>query len=179
MSVKNIQCMIKGISPLLMHAFPMSDPPAGWEKWDREDQARIAEYRDPDGKLYVPGVALQRSMIAAAAYSKGKGRATLQKPVAACVLVSPDRSIIDQQKYEIDSRRVVIPATKGCIIRHRPRFEEWSLQFVIEYDDELLSEKELRQVIDDAGKRVGLLDFRPEKKGPFGRFVVTSWKNGR
>ena len=24
--------------------------------------------------------------------------------------------------------------------------------------------------------RVGLLDFRPEKKGPFGRFVVTSWK---
>jgi len=31
--------------------------------------------------------------------------------------------------------------------------------------------------VDDTGQRVGLLDFRPEKKGPFGRFVVTRWDN--
>jgi hypothetical protein len=31
-------------------------------------------------------------------------------------------------------------------------------------------------VIDAAGKRVGLGDFRPACKGPFGRFVVTNWQ---
>jgi len=34
----------------------------------------------------------------------------------------------------------------------------------------------LRHIVDDAGSRVGLLDFRPERKGPFGRFIVIEWK---
>jgi hypothetical protein len=46
----------------------------------------------------------------------------------------------------------------------------------MDYDDVLLKESELRRVVDDAGSRVGLLEFRPEKKGPFGRFIVTEWK---
>jgi hypothetical protein len=45
----------------------------------------------------------------------------------------------------------------------------------LEYDDTLLSEKEVREILDNAGRRVGLLDFRPERKGPFGRFMVTAW----
>ncbi len=177
MATKTIEVTIRGTSALLMHAYPMVDPPKGWEKWSPEEQAKIAEYRDPDGQLFVPGVALQRSCVAAAAYSKGKGRATLQRPVAACVLVLPERCILKPQTYAVDSRRVVIAATRGAIIRHRPRFDDWELNFSIEYDSALLNEAELRQVVDDAGLRVGLLDFRPEKKGPFGRFMVTAWKN--
>jgi hypothetical protein len=33
----------------------------------------------------------------------------------------------------------------------------------------------VRVIVNDAGSRVGLLDFRPEKKGPFGRFSVIKW----
>jgi hypothetical protein len=40
----------------------------------------------------------------------------------------------------------------------------------------LLSEKEVRGIVDNMGSRVGLLDFRPEKKGPFGRCMVTAWQ---
>ena len=105
-----------------------------------------------------------------------KGRASLQKPVAACVLVEPARAGLGVKDYNIDSRPVVIRVTKGRIIRHRPRLETWSATFTITYDDELLTEDQLRQVVDDAGSRVGLLDFRPEKKGPFGRFIVTHWE---
>jgi len=47
----------------------------------------------------------------------------------------------------------------------------------ISYDDSILKETELRKVVDDAGSRVGLLDFRPEHKGPFGRFIVTHWSD--
>ena len=175
MSTKLVQATIKGTSALLMHAYPMVTPPKGWEKTGPQEQAEIAAYRTPDGQLYVPGVALQRCLVSAAAYSKGRGRASLQKPVAACVMITPEYVLLNQDQFAIDSRPVVIPATKGRIVRHRPRFDAWQLTFTIEYDTTLLNETELRQVVDDAGLRVGLLDFRPEKKGPFGRFMVTAW----
>lgn len=174
MSTKIIECSIKGKSPLIMHAYPLV-PIEALEKKPIEEQAELAAYRDPEGRLYIPAINLQRAFVSGATYSKGRGRASLQKPVAACVMVSPERLILDSTEYEIDARPVVIPATKGRVMRFRPRFEQWSVSFEVEYDDTLITEDQLRRVIDDTGDRVGLLDFRPEKKGPFGRFFVTRW----
>ena len=36
-----------------------------------------------------------------------------------------------------------------------------------------------REIMDAAGKRIGLGDFRPDCKGPFGKFVVTKWKESK
>jgi len=176
--MKKIMCEVKGISGLLMHAFPMmpiENPPI--EKRTPEEQAEIAAYRDAvTGILYIPGIAIQRAFIGAAAYSKGRGRASLQKQTAACMFVFPDRVMLGVKDYAIDSRPIVVPSTRGRVIRHRPRLDEWKAKFEIEYDESLLTERQVRQIVDDAGSRVGLLDFRPEKKGPFGRFIVTEWK---
>lgn len=175
--IKNVKVTIKGTYGLLMHRYPLEEIEA-IEKKTKEEQAEIAAYRDPDsGELYVPGVAVQRALIGGAVFSKGKGRASLQKPVAACVLVSPERISLGTKNYEIDSRPVVIPSTKGRIIRHRPLLNDWKATFEIEFDDALIKESELRTIVDNTGKRVGLLDFRPAQKGPFGRFVVTKWKS--
>jgi hypothetical protein len=173
---KVVEVTLKGTSALLMHAFPLV-PIEAIEKKTPEEQAEYAAYRDPETKrLYVPSTAVQRGLVGAATYSKGKGKASLQKNVAACVLVTPDRIDLARKDYVIDSRAVVVPATKGRVIRHRPRIEDWQISFEIEYDPILLSEKELRKITDDMCSRVGLLDYRPEKKGPFGRSMVTSWK---
>jgi hypothetical protein len=43
-------------------------------------------------------------------------------------------------------------------------------------DSKGMSAELVRNLIDDAGSKVGIGDFRPERKGPFGRFKVTSWK---
>lgn len=171
-----INVVIEGISPLLMHAFPLV-PVKGIDKMTMEEQAKHAEYRTADGHLYVPGINIQRCLINGATYSKGKGRASLQKQAAACLLVNPEYVLLYQTDYTIDMRAVVVPATKGRIVRYRPRFEQWKLTFGILYDPQLLSKVELRQIVDDSGSRVGLLDFRPEKKGPFGRFHVTKWED--
>jgi len=176
MSKQVIECEIKGKSPLLMHRFPL-EPIEAIEKKSIEEQTEIAAYRDEaSGNLYIPGVALQRALIGGAVYSKGKSRASLQKPVAACLMIDPMILDLNVKEYEIDSRAVVVPATKGRIVRHRPRLDEWSVNFEIEYDDVLLTEIQVRKIVDDTGDRVGLLDFRPEKKGPFGRFYITKWK---
>ena len=172
---KKIEVTIQGISPLLMHAFPMVEVKA-IEKKTPEEQAEHCSYRTPENKLYIPGVAIQRCLINAASYSKGKGRASLVKVAAACLLVEPEYCILKQQKYTIDIRPVVVPATKGRILRYRPRFDKWDCSFVVEYDPDLITEEQLRIIVDDAGRRVGMLDFNPVHKGPFGRFMVKNWE---
>jgi len=177
MAIKTIEVEIKGKSPLLMHKFPLVAVEA-MEKKTPEEQAEIAVYRNPNNnELYIPAIAIQRALIGGATYSKGKGRASLQKIAAACLLISPDYISLGVEDYQIDSRPVVVPATKGRIIRHRPRLDEWNCRFQLEYEDILLNEKQIRKVVDDTGERVGLLDFRPERKGPFGRFMVITWKS--
>jgi len=175
MAVARIKVSIEGISALLMHRFPL-EPIEAIDKKSKEDQAEIGAYRTPDGKLYVPSVAMQRALVNAASYSKGKGRATLAKIAAACIMISPEYLILAPQKYTIDARAVVIKATGGRIVRYRPRFDKWKLSFNLEYDDTLLTNEQVRKIVDDCGQRVGILDFRPEKKGPFGRFMVTKWE---
>ena len=175
MAVCVVNVTIKGTSALLMHRHPLVDV-EGLEKKSAADQAEHSAYRDSaTGVLHIPGTCIWRSMVNAAAYSKGKGRATLQKTAAACLSVTPEIVTLGVKDYVIDSRMVVIPATKGHVVRHRPRLDEWGCSFVLSYDDILLKETEARRILDDAGLRVGILDFRPERKGPFGRFMVTSW----
>jgi hypothetical protein len=171
-----INCTIKGVSPLLMHRFPLV-PVEAHDKLSPQEQAEHACYRDEATKqLYIPGIAFQRSLISAAKWSKGKGRASLQNEICACVMVTPECALLNQTKFAVDSRPVVIAATKGRILRHRARLDNWQITFEIEYDPTLLKESQLRKIVDDAGSRVGLLDFRPERKGPFGRFVIVNWK---
>ena len=166
---------IKGVSPLLMHRFPM-EPVEALEKRPIEEQAELSAYRWEDGQLYIPGINIQRALIGAAVYSKGKGRASLMKTAAACLMVDPEVVGLGMESYKIDTRPVVIPATKGRILRHRPRLDEWGAEFTLSWDEMLMTEQQARKVVDDAGTRVGLLDFRPEKKGPFGRFIVVGWE---
>lgn len=175
--MKQIEIEITGISPLLMHRYPLQ-PIESLEKKTPEEQAEFAAYRDPHTRnLYIPGDAIQRALVAAATYSKGKGRASLQKVAAACLLVSPERINLGVQSYEIDSRRVVMPATKGSVVRHRPKLFNWKAAFMLDYDEDLLTSTQINRILNDAGSRVGILDYRPEKKGSFGRFIVTRFNS--
>jgi hypothetical protein len=167
---------ITGVSPLLMNRYPL-DPIEALDKKPKEVQAENAAYRDESGYLYIPGPNIQRALVGGAAYSKGKGRASLQKPVAASVMVQEAVVTLDRKEYTIDSRRVVNPSTKGAIVRHRPCIDNWKVQFSVLWDDDLITEEQLQRVVEDTGKRVGLLDFRPANKGPFGRFRITKFSS--
>ena len=64
--------------------------------------------------------------------------------------------------------------TSGAIVaevralRTRPIFKEWSGAFDLVYDDSLVNERELREMIVTCGQTVGLLEWHPR----FGRFEV-------
>jgi hypothetical protein len=174
MASRHVVVTIEGQTALLMHRYPLEAVEA-IEKKPAAEQAEFAAYRAPSGNLYIPGTNVLRALVSGATYSKGKGRGSLQKAAAASLLVTPEYIDLGTPDYLIDSRRVVVPATKGAVVRHRPRLDDWRVTFTIEYDDALLSPTNVRRIVDDTGTRVGLLEFRPEKRGPFGRFVVTHW----
>ena len=169
--MKTVHVKIEGLAPLLMHKYPLT-PILGFEKMTAEQQAEHSAYRMEDGTLYVPGSdGVWKGLCDAGKYVKGKGRASLSSVVMACVSVTPERLSLGTKEYAVDSRRAVNPTTSGAIVRNRPRLDKWAVEFYLEYDDTLLSERQMREVVDAMGCRIGCLDFRPK----FGRFMVTSW----
>jgi len=185
-----VQVRIKGTTPLLVHKF--TDAAAmeatkatrasikSSNKTPR-DEAEVFLYKSiKDNKTLVfPGINVHRSIIDAGIFHKvGRNKVTTAKTslVPSAVFMQEIELPIKPAKWEVDSRPVVIPATGGRVIRHRPRFDEWELSFTLEIDEDTFPEDFVRLLVDDAGKKIGLGDFRPARKGPFGRFVVTHWK---
>ena len=65
-----------------------------------------------------------------------------------------------------------VRSTGGSIMRTRPIFPEWTLDFTLAYADDVISKDEVERALSDAGRLVGLCDWRPK----FGRFQVVSCK---
>jgi hypothetical protein len=167
---------VEGVTPLMMKRYP-EEPIPGFEKKPKEEQAELSAYRIPGSKeLFIPGDAMQRALINAATYSKGKGRASLQKIAAACLAVLPERIGLGIDKFVVDSRPVVVPATKGRIMRHRPRIDKWKATFGVEWDETELNAEQVKKIIEDMGKKVGLLEYRPACKGRFGKCKLVKWQ---
>jgi hypothetical protein len=185
-----IDTMIKGTTPLLCNRF--TDAAAmsasngtraaqvGGGKGEPKDQAASKLYvSEATGKPVIPGPNLFRCIIDAGKFFKnGKSKVTTIKNsiIPACLSVDEfEIEIVHENPWEVDTRAVRIPSTGGRILAHRPCFHDWTLSFSMNLDEEVMGERLLREIIDAAGKRIGLGDFRPDCKGPFGKFVVTSW----
>ncbi len=158
-----------------------ADPDAGMGQTPRQ-HAEKAVYRDECG-LCFPGAAIGRLISDAGANHKMKGsRRSVKFLVPAAVLVldemmglyEPDRESRITE-YEVDSRRVVNPKTKGAMLCHRPRIERWSARVNLRIKTDLLKPAFVRQLLTEGGEQLGIGAFRPEKRGPFGLFSVVAW----
>lgn len=156
-----------------------TNPTIKGQRGTPREQAKSSAYIDGKGNLYVPGPNLFACLIEAGKFHKaGKSKVTTMKSsLVPAGIMLPDLVLsLETKTFEVDSRRVVIPATGGSIMRHRARLDKWSLSFSLEVDPGMFAADFVRLLVDDAGKKIGLGDFRPQRRGPFGRFVVTDWK---
>ena len=178
--METIDVTIKGITPLLMHRFGMegTDTPfkkrTGLPDWEAEGEKAL--YRDETGIIYQPASHIDGALKEAAKVFKIAGRkgASYSKLVAATVIVEPDAIPHKITKYIIDARPVVVQRAR--IIRYRPRFDNWELDFELILQDEQLPVGVVKQVLDHAGLYVGIGDFRPGRGGKFGKFMVTKFQ---
>ena len=186
--MKTFVATIEGLTPLLQHRFGDAEEmeetsrKVHVKKVDPRDAAEKCAYRNSDGHLFIPGAAIMRMLREAGASHKQRGsRKSLKYVVPAAVLVQEDQVILRDAegkaltKFEVDSRAVVIPSTKGRVMRHRPKLNNWHCEFTLEIDDDYLETSLIHQMLVEGGSKLGLLDYRPEKGGPFGKFSVVSW----
>lgn len=185
-----IEITIKGITPLLCNRFTeeaaakassgSSSSLLTGNPGAPVEQARPKLYLDGDEQPCIPQPNLFRCIIDAGKYFKaGKTKITTAKSsiIPACVEIEgTDIPIVSEHSWTVDERPIRNPVTGGRRNCYRPRFDDWELSFVVNIDDSMLSANLLREIVDAAGKKIGLGDFRPDCKGPFGKFVVTKWK---
>jgi hypothetical protein len=184
-----ISVAIEGTTPLLCNRFTDEAAMAATggtrisgprDKGTPLEQAESKLYVGHDGKPMIPQPNVFRSIIDGGVFFKaGKSKVTTQKSsvIPACVeVVGVEIPIIHDEPWTVDTRAVRIPSTGGRILCHRPSFNDWRLEFECVLDTDMIPLKLFREIVDAAGKRIGLGDFRPSCKGPFGKFVVVVWQ---
>jgi hypothetical protein len=189
MSLIRIKASIEGSTPLLCNKFgdaAAMDATSGTrisgprDKGTPLEQAESKLYIGHDGKPMIPQPNLFRCLIDGGLFFKaGKSKVTTQKSsiIPACVEIEGiEIPLIHQEPWTVDTRAVRIPSTGGRILCHRPCFHDWQLDFELTLDTDMIPVKLFREIVDAAGKRIGLGDFRPSCKGPFGKFAVILWQ---
>ena len=195
-SIYLFKARIEGLSPILMAhprgMEPEEDPKAkgpqprnaAKQTLTPDEEAETRVYRDPVGNLYVPVLAIARVLVTAGGLFQDPNykRGTLAKGMAAGVYM-PDyegftitRNGEPVSEYETDTRRAVNKTTKGAILVSRPKvILPWEVSIECEVDSAFFSPDVVASVLNTAGRKLGILAFRPEKLGPFGRFRVADF----
>jgi len=181
--MKKFEVEIEGITPLLMNK-PSQDiiEKSKDVKRETETSEQIAFHKlyEIEGKIYTPATHLQGSLIEAGKFKKKLGRGTSKanysKTCGYAVEIEPFEIIHEIQDWEVFSIQAVNPTTRGRNILHRPMFKNWKLKFFVNFDEEEIEPEVIKEIFDIAGRKVGIGDWRPAKKGRFGKFQIIKWK---
>lgn len=193
MSFPTVQFQIAGVSPLLCHNGQTADPRNTFAKAmkaisakrkktdaDYDEMARLewlaGLYRS-GGDLVIPDYVLESVFINGAKKSK---RGTQAKcgmffTQHASLQFEGKPSVIDDESLALMfqsgdfTHTIGVKVSMSKVMRTRPIFRNWSLTAVAQYDPDVLNLRDLEDIAEDAGRLVGIGDWRPKH----GRFDVT------
>lgn len=184
--MNRVLATIRGISPLLMN--PMTEevlegirtktsPPKRTD-WTREQEAATKLYTDGSGAVGIPSLNLFASLVEAGRRVKVSGK---QISTASSTILPSFLSIDEffmpfkgEPSWVADMRRG--SGDKGQAVPIvRPRFDSWEFDVTFDIDETEASQETVLKLVEVSGKLIGLCDFRPARKGPFGRFAVAAW----
>ena len=174
-----VDLRIEGQADMLMHRWNCQavDAKAAAKKGSaakKTDDVESYVYRMDDGTLGIPGEYLRMSIIGSAKYSQDprSPRKSAMDLVKAGVICLTNLASLGVKQWDyLDTRRVVIQ--RSGVNRTRPAMKAgWRLDISLMISSpEYISPIFLRELVDRAGRLIGIGDFRPT----FGRFAVTSW----
>lgn len=175
-----VECTITGTAPILFHRWSCEDvaaknAAAKNSSVKKTDNIEAYLYKNKKGEICVPTEYVRQSLIAAAKFrqdprSPRKSACDLFK--AGIVAISELSSTGLKEADYIDKRRVCIQ--RAGITRLRPALNTgWSVTVQLQVQTpEYISMQLLNEVLSDAGRLVGVGDFRPT----YGRFQVREFK---
>lgn len=181
-----VRVTLEGTADILFHRWSTEDVAAKAaaaknSAAKKTDNVESYVYRTDDGKIGIPGEYLRMAIVEAARYrqdprSPRKSARDLYKAgVVALTKVAPiiraDGKPAEDWDY-LDQRRVMVQ--RNGVTRVRPAFlAGWTCTLELQVlTPEYIDKQSLLDVIVNAGKLVGLADFRPT----YGRYQVTEFK---
>lgn len=186
--MKTLKVTWKGTAPLIMHSCQCVNPlhPIAKElkkytskkKKTEEDLIKIADLEWESGAywkkglgLYIPAENVEATLInGAKAFRKGSD---IEKYCDVSDLYIPfnyGENLTKEeliQNYEYRDTRVMT-VMRAKILRTRPRFDKWNIEFHLRYDDTKIDLDTIANAMEYAGQYVGLCDSRPK----YGKFVA-------
>jgi len=162
------------------------------------DKAREKIYRNDSGQIALPAEMLIGALVAAGQKVKnGAKTISTAKTTTLFDLMMVKSVDLPLTNGKIDPKSVLGNAATGndlpwtvdrrkgigyqaktptAVAIIRPRFPSWEFDLEIEYDEKRVKGEVIRQLLENAGGSQGLGAFRPNKRGPFGRFRVEKWE---
>jgi hypothetical protein len=182
-----IQCTIAGITPLIIDRFTnemLEGRTPGTTNKRTEptplEQAGAKLYKYDDGRPYLPAIYLFRSIIDAGRFIKiGKRQLSTRDETIVpsfLSLVGIDYPIRSKEGWRVDARGIVNQTTKARVMAYRPIFDDWEVDFNIDLDTSEGKVSTARELVDRAGRAVGIGVMRPSRKGGYGQFKVIRWE---
>lgn len=154
---------------------------AAQERLSPEDDARARLHVDDAGTVIMPALNLMACFKWGGRFHKvGANKVSTRDHSmipGAVTFNEPHYKLLSDGGWHVFANNVTIPATGGKIIRYRPCFYDWAIEFECDLETSIISEQLFRNCIDTAANMSGLGDFRPSKGGgPFGKFRVDTWE---
>lgn len=124
-----------------------------------------------DGVIVIPSNVLEATLVAASKKTRQGKQAQAGLFVHTdSVLNFPDK---DKSLKELENMpqyrlSVGVRVQQARIIRTRPKFDVWSIEPTIIYDDQMFNRAAVETIINTAGDIIGMCDWRPK----YGRFTA-------
>lgn len=173
---------IKGVADILFHrwnveAVAAKAGAAKGSKAKKTDNIESYVYRDDDGVLCLPGEYVRQAVITAAKFRqdpRSPRKSAMDLFKAAVVSLTPLASLgVKDWDFEHACR---VQVQRSGVTRVRPALKTgWQAEFQFMVNlPEYVSPEVLQETISQAGKLIGVADFRPT----YGRFQVTQFRTG-
>lgn len=182
-----IQC--EGVTPILFNRKTEAMLQGLWSKEKKpktasrplpREHAITCLYTNAEGKHFVPAEMLMSALIAAGSFVRLDGKRQLSNAkstvLPAFITLLDTQMVLTHQEWEVDMRGGVNPNGNEAVCIVRPRFDRWGFVANALIDNEAIDEAKIRELFDKAGASMGLGDFRPQRKGIFGKFRVVCWE---
>lgn len=179
-----VECVIEGIADILFHrwnceAVEAKANAAKNSKAKKSDDVNTYVYRvndeDPQSNLAIPGEYFRRALCEAGRFRQDprSPRKSMLDLCKASIVIEEMMSDLGTNVWDyLHKGRVVIQ--RNAITRTRPAMRKgWRVTFrVMILCPEYITDDVLHGLASDAGKLIGLADFRPS----FGRFKIVKWE---
>jgi hypothetical protein len=148
---------------------------------DEEAKLRAHWMQNGKGKqvLCIPSVMLYNSFCKAAGDYKDPGnkKRSMGTLIGSTISFDDTKISLGTDKFETYEEYVKIPPRTGAMVLvGRPLIRDWKVTFGMSCDCELWNIAILEEIIRSAGKTVGVGAWRPQLKGPYGKFRLVEFK---